>query len=99
MVRLVGVGKLKNPVTSAGIDPTCSLVPQQTKLPRVPVSDLELLKNGKRYSNCMLISFCILMDFFLKVYFYFVEHHLGNSGLKFELVESSHFILNTFRYG
>jgi hypothetical protein len=36
IVRLEGLGELKNPLTSSGIEPACSIVPQPTTLPLAP---------------------------------------------------------------
>jgi hypothetical protein len=35
-MRLEGLGKLKNSMTSSGIEPACSIVPQPTTLPHAP---------------------------------------------------------------
>jgi hypothetical protein len=34
IVRLEGLGHLKNPMTTSGLDAACSIVPQPTTLPR-----------------------------------------------------------------
>jgi hypothetical protein len=36
IVRLEGLGQLKNPMTSSGIEPACSIAPQPTTLPHAP---------------------------------------------------------------
>jgi hypothetical protein len=41
IVRLEGLGQMKNPVTSSGIEPASRIVPQPTTLPRSPIEHLQ----------------------------------------------------------
>jgi hypothetical protein len=56
IVRLEGLSQLKNLVTSTGILPACSIVPQRTTLPRVPFNKICFLIY--HFSGLLFLRIC-----------------------------------------